>query len=68
MNDSMLSMVYKAVIFDLFGTLVHKFPVDESISVLWDMAAVLSVDADAFTRLWFDTFILADWSCCSTKL
>ncbi|UCD09171.1 MAG: HAD-IA family hydrolase [Dehalococcoidales bacterium] len=56
MNDSMLSMVYKAVIFDLFGTLVHKFPVDESISVLWGMAAVLDVDADAFTRLWFDTF------------
>ncbi|OGN90671.1 MAG: hypothetical protein A2158_03945 [Chloroflexi bacterium RBG_13_46_14] len=49
-------MNYKAVIFDLFGTLVHKFPVDESISVLWDMAGVLDVDADAFTRLWFDSF------------
>ncbi|UCC17871.1 MAG: HAD-IA family hydrolase [Dehalococcoidales bacterium] len=49
-------MECKAVVFDLFGTLVHKFPVDESIQVLWDMAAVLAVDADAFTQLWFDTF------------
>ena len=56
MNDSMLLMNYKAVIFDLFGTLVHKFPVDESIKVLWDMAEVLDVDADAFTQLWFDSF------------
>lgn len=56
MNDSMLLMNYKAVIFDLFGTLVHKFPVDESISVLWEMAGVLNVDADAFTQLWFDSF------------
>lgn len=52
----MLLMIYKAVIFDLFGTLVYKFPVDESIKVLWDMAEVLGVDADAFTKLWFDTF------------
>src|SRR4030042_4984320 len=52
----MLLMNYKAVIFDLFGTLVHKFPVDESISVLWDMAGVLDVDTDAFTQLWFDSF------------
>jgi putative hydrolase of the HAD superfamily len=52
----MLVMNYKAVIFDLFGTLVHKFPVGESISVLWEMAGVLDVDADAFTQLWFDSF------------
>ena len=56
MNDSMLLMNYKAIIFDLFGTLVHKFPVDESISVLWDMAGVLDIDPDAFTQLWFDSF------------
>ena len=56
MNDSILVMKYKAVIFDLFGTLVHKFPVDESIAILWDMAGVLEVDADAFTQLWFDSF------------
>ncbi len=49
-------MRYSAVIFDLFGTLVHKFPTDESISVLHEMAAVLDVDADSFTKLWFDTF------------
>ncbi len=56
MNDSMLMMKYKGVIFDLFGTLVYKFPVDESIGVLWDMAGVLGVDSDAFTQLWFDSF------------
>ncbi len=52
----MLVMDCKAVIFDLFGTLVHKFPVDESIDILRDMAAVLEVDGDAFTRLWFESF------------
>jgi putative hydrolase of the HAD superfamily len=49
-------MKYKAVIFDLFGTLVEKFPVDESIDVLVEMAAVLKVSSDEFVRLWFDTF------------
>jgi putative hydrolase of the HAD superfamily len=49
-------MKYKAVIFDLFGTLVNKFPVDESINVLREMAEVLNVPEDDFVRLWFATF------------
>ena len=48
--------MYKAVIFDLFGTLVNKFPIDESIDVLIEMAAVLRVPSDDFTKLWFATF------------
>jgi len=47
---------FKAVIFDLFGTLVYKFPVDESIDVLREMAAVLGVPSEEFVRLWFATF------------
>jgi putative hydrolase of the HAD superfamily len=49
-------MKYKAVIFDLFGTLVYKFPVDESIKVLQEMAEVLNVPQNEFVRLWFSTF------------
>lgn len=49
-------MHYKAVIFDLFGTLISKFPIGESIDVLIDMAGVLGVDAKEFTRLWFESF------------
>ncbi len=40
-------MKYRAVIFDLSGTLVDKFPVDESIDVLREMAAErLSVEPE----------------------
>lgn len=49
-------MKYKAVIFDLFGTLVEKFPVDESLAVLEDIAVVLGVDFKEFTRAWWDSF------------
>ena len=49
-------MKYKAVIFDLFGTLVNKFPIDESIDILRQMAGVLGVSADDLVRLWFETF------------
>lgn len=49
-------MKYKAVIFDLFGTLVYKFPVNESIGVLREMAAVLRVPEEDFIRLWFGSF------------
>jgi putative hydrolase of the HAD superfamily len=45
-------MKYKAVIFDLFGTLVNSFPRDESISNLRRMAAELAVPADDFISLW----------------
>jgi len=49
-------MKYSAVIFDLFGTLIHKFPLQEHKRVLSKMASVVSVPPDDFIRLWFDTF------------
>ncbi|MFC2070788.1 HAD family hydrolase [Chloroflexota bacterium] len=49
-------MKYKAVIFDLFGTLVDKFPIDESINILKQMAVVLDVSARDLVKLWFETF------------
>ena len=49
-------MKYRAVIFDLFGTLVSKFPIDESIDILRHMAAVLGAPAEELVRLWFKTF------------
>ena len=49
-------MKYKAVIFDLFGTLVDNLSVREYESIMRQMASVLSAPADDFERLWFDTF------------
>ena len=49
-------MKYKAVIFDLFGTLVHITPKHESENILRQMASVLSVPPDSLIRLWHDTF------------
>ena len=49
-------MKYQAVIFDLFGTLIDKFPLQEHKSALRQMASVLSAPSDDFIRLWFDTF------------
>lgn len=49
-------MKYKAVIFDLFGTLIDNFSLQEHRNVLVHMASVLSVPSDDFVRLWFDTF------------
>ena len=49
-------MRYKAVIFDLFGTLVEKFPVDESLKVLEEIADVLHVDFKELTRAWWESF------------
>jgi len=48
-------MKYQAVIFDLFGTLVSEPSRRKQQSVLWEMAAVLSVPADDFVRLWAET-------------
>lgn len=48
-------MKYKAVIFDLFGTLVCIASRHESESVLRQMASVLSVPADSLIELWRDT-------------
>lgn len=49
-------MKYKAVIFDLFGTLVPNMALLEHRAVLTRMAHVLSAPPDDFARLWFDTF------------
>ena len=48
-------MKYEAVIFDLFGTLVDSYPYKEYQSVLGQMASVLTVSFDAFSRLWSET-------------
>jgi putative hydrolase of the HAD superfamily len=49
---------YKAVIFDLFGTLVDNFTSSEYLKVLAAMSIVLDAPADKFSRLWRDTFNL----------
>jgi len=50
-------MKYKAVLFDLFGTLVENFNGSEYENVLMKMASVVSVPKADFQRLWRDTFI-----------
>jgi putative hydrolase of the HAD superfamily len=49
-------MKYKAVIFDLFGTLVSKLSLREHTGLLRQMASIVSVPSDDFVRLWFGTF------------
>jgi putative hydrolase of the HAD superfamily len=51
-------MKYKAVIFDLFGTLVDNFTNTEYQQVLTDMSFVLRVPPDKFSKLWRDSFYL----------
>jgi putative hydrolase of the HAD superfamily len=49
-------MKYKAVIFDLFGTLVGKISQKDRNKVLENIAGVLDIPEDDFSRLWFSTF------------
>ena len=49
-------MKYKAVIFDLFGTLIDNFSFEEYRQTLVQMASALSAPPDAFADLWFDLF------------
>jgi len=49
-------MKYQAVIFDLFGTLIDNYSIEEHEGVLREMASVLSAPSDEFIRLWYDTF------------
>jgi len=49
-------MKYKAVIFDLFGTLVLNLPLKESENVLRQMASALSAPSNDFIGLWHSTF------------
>ena len=48
-------MKYNVVIFDLFDTLTENFPLREYKDVLSEMASTLSVPADEFVQLWWDT-------------
>jgi len=48
-------MKYKAVIFDLFGTVTDNYSYKEYQSVLGQMASVLTLSLDAFRRLWSET-------------
>ena len=48
-------MKYKAVIFDLFGTLVEIPSVRKLEDILAQMASVLSVSSDDFIQLWHNT-------------
>jgi putative hydrolase of the HAD superfamily len=50
-------MKYKAVIFDLFGTLIDNFTFPEYRRVLAEMAEILNAPDDDFYRLWLDTFM-----------
>ncbi len=47
-------MKYKAVIFDLFGTLVCGISTQGYRKKLVEMASILSVDPSTFVRLWFE--------------
>ena len=51
-------MKYKAVIFDLFGTLVDYFTRQNNISLLTEMAVVLSLPKEDFIKQWSDSFDL----------
>ncbi len=51
-------MKYKAVIFDLFGTLVDNFTISEYQQVLKEMSLVLRVPAEGFSKLWRDSFYI----------
>jgi putative hydrolase of the HAD superfamily len=46
---------YEAIVFDLFGTLVHTVSSQQYRTTLTKMASVLSIDTDAFAQLWADT-------------
>ncbi|NIM07510.1 MAG: HAD-IA family hydrolase [Armatimonadetes bacterium] len=49
-------MKYKAVVFDLFGTLIDNLCPQEYERVLWEMADALCVPREDFAREWIGTF------------
>ena len=49
-------MKYKAVIFDLFGTLVYNSSPSESNQVLRQMARTISIPDDDFIKMWLIAF------------
>lgn len=50
-------MTYKAVVFDLFNTLVDEASQDEYQRNLSQMASVLAAPAVDFARLWRETYL-----------
>ncbi len=50
-------MKYKAVIFDLFGTLVDNYSWPEYRAVLTQMADLLSTPVDTFREMWANTYV-----------
>ena len=48
-------MKYKAIIFDLFGTLVDNISVQEYNRFLTDMASALELPKEDFSKFWGDT-------------
>jgi putative hydrolase of the HAD superfamily len=53
---SSIDKKYKAVIFDLYGTLVYNFSRQEYESVLAEMAEILAIQYDELVQLWFGSF------------
>ncbi len=49
-------IIYQAVVFDLFGTLIDNFSTSEYKSILSEMAQLLDAPPNLFIQLWFDTF------------
>ncbi len=49
-------MKYKAVIFDLFGTLIENFPQSEYQPILAEIASLVSADQEKFISLWNEHF------------
>jgi putative hydrolase of the HAD superfamily len=47
---------YKAVIFDLFGTLVDNFTRSEYERVIAEMASIVNAPQDKFLQVWLDAF------------
>jgi hypothetical protein len=55
-------MSYRAVIFDLFGTLAERFPVPAYRQTLGRMAKTLAVPPDRFLREWNAGYVERGWS------
>lgn len=49
-------MSYKAIIFDLFGTLIENYTVQGYDRTLAEMAAVLAAPRDGFAQLWRESY------------
>ena len=49
-------MKYKAIIFDLYGTLVDNFSFKEYSNMLSDMSTILGIESTGFINEWLDSF------------